>query len=156
MEENELLSEQNGFRSGRSCEDHVFTLNSIIRNNESLFASFIDLKKAFDFVDRDMLLYKLLLYKIDGKMYESIKSIYANTSACVTINGKSTSWFSCKSGVKQGDNCSPTLFSIFIDDLVREINDLGLGINVGEDKVSLLLYADDIVMVAYNERDMQL
>ena len=103
-----------------------------------------------------MLLYKLLLYKIDGKMYESIKSIYANTSACVTINGKSTSWFSCKSSVKQGDNCSPTLFSIFIDDLVREINDLGLGINVGEDKVSLLLYTDDIVMVAYNERDMQL
>ena len=157
LEDNELLSdEQNGFRSGRSCEDHVFTLNSIIRNNSTLFATFIDLKKAFDFVDRDMLLYKLLLYKIDGKMYESIKSIYTNTSACVTLNGKSTSWFSCKSGVKQGDNCSPTLFSIFIDDLVREINGLGLGINVGDDKVSLLLYADDIVMVAYNERDMQI
>ena len=38
---------------------------------------------------------------------------------------------------------------------MRELNDLGLGINVGEVKVSLLLYADDIVVVAYNEQDMQ-
>ena len=86
---NELLSdEQNGFRSGRSCEDQVYILNSIIRNNVSVFATCIDLKKAFDFIDRDMSLYKLLLYKIDGKIYESIKSIYANTSACLRLNVK--------------------------------------------------------------------
>ena len=96
-----------------------------------------------------------MLHKIDGKMYETIKSIYANTSACVRLNNKTTSWLNCNSGMKQGDNCSPTLFSIFIDDLVREINELGLGINVGDAKISLLLYADDIVMVAYNEQDMQ-
>ena len=71
------------------------------------------------------------------------------------MNGKTSSWFSCKSGVKQGDNCSPTLFSIFIDDLVKEINALGLGIKVGEEKLSLLLYADDIVLVAHNEQEMQ-
>ena len=63
----------------------MYTLNSIIRNNVSVFAIFIDLKKAFDFIDRDMLLYKLLLHNIDGKIYESIKSIYANTSACVRL-----------------------------------------------------------------------
>ena len=39
---------------------------------------------------------------------------------------------------------------------MREINALGLGINVGEAKLSILLYADDIVMVAYNEQDMQI
>ena len=92
LEENELLSdEQNGFRSGRSCEDHVFTLNSIIMNNPTVFATFIDLKKAFDFIDRNMLLYKLLLNNIDGKIYESIKTIYANTSACIRLNGKTSS-----------------------------------------------------------------
>ena len=96
-----------------------------------MFASFIDLKKAlkFDFVDRDMLLYKLLLNNIDGKLYNSIKSIYAETSYC-------------HSGVKQGDNCSPTLFSIFVDDLVLEVNALGLAITVDDIKISILLYAD--------------
>ena len=43
----------------------------------------------------------------------------------------------------------------FIDDLVKEINALGLGIKVGEEKLSMLLYADDIVLVAHNEQDMQ-
>ena len=102
--------EQNGFRPNRSCEDHIFSLNSILRNNTSVFATFIDLKKAFDFIDRDLLLYKLLLAKIDGKMYDSIKSIYISTTSCIRINGKLTDWFDCKTGVKQGDCLSPTIF----------------------------------------------
>lgn len=157
LEDNDLLAdEQNGFRRQRSCEDHVFTLNSIIRNNQNIIATFVDLKKAFDFVDRDMLLYKLLLKNIDGKLYNSVKSIYSLTSASIRINNTMTDWFTCYSGVKQGDNLSPTLFSIFINDLVQEINNLELGIDIHSKKLSLLLYADDIVMFATNENDMQL
>ena len=102
-----------------------------------------------------MLLYKLLLNNVDGKIYHSIKNIYAETSACISINNAKTDWFFCKSGVNQGDNCSPTLFSIFIDDLVKEINNLGLGISVGDTKVSALLYADDIAVISLTEQDMQ-
>jgi hypothetical protein len=102
LEEHDLLSEeQNGFLKNRSCEDHVFTLNSVIRNNPNVIASFIDLKKAFDFVDRDMLLYKLLLNNIDGKLYNSIKSLYVQTTASIRINNKMTDWFLSNSGVKQ-------------------------------------------------------
>ena len=53
---NVIADEQNGFRPNRSCEDHIFTLNSILWNKPSVFAMFIDLKKAFDFIDRDLLL----------------------------------------------------------------------------------------------------
>ena len=63
-----------------------------------------------------------------------------------------TDWFYCHSGVKRGDNCSPTLFSIFVDDFVREINDLGLGITVNDAKVSVLLYADDMCLLAIMNR----
>ena len=60
LEDNNLLAdEQNSFRSNRSCEDHIFVSNSLIRNK-----AFIDIRKAFDFIDRDMLLYKLLLNKV--------------------------------------------------------------------------------------------
>ena len=119
------------------------------------FATFIDLKKAFDFVNRDLLLYKLLLLNIDGKIYNFIKSIYSKTTASIRVNGTLTDWIGCRSGVRQGDNCSPTLFSIFIDDLVREINTLNLGIDIKSRRISILLYADDIVMLANNESDMQ-
>ena len=156
LEDNNILAdEQNGFRSGRSCEDHIFTLNSIIRNNQTVFTAFIDLKKCFDFIDSSMLLYKLLLNKIDGKVYNSIRNIYASTTSCVKINGKMTEWFDCASGVKQGCNLSPTLFSVFANDLVREVNDLDLGVSMGESRVSLLLYADDIALVANSEEDLQ-
>ena len=57
----------------------------------------------------------------------------------------------CRTGVKQGCNLSPTLFSIFANDLVAEVNDLDIGIKVGDRKLSLLLYADDIVLVAESE-----
>ena len=156
LENNDVLSdEQNGFRAERSCEDHVLTLSSIIRNKPSVFATFIDLKKAFDFADRDLLLYKLLLLNIDGMIYNSIKSIYSKTTASIRVNGTLTDWIDCRSGVRQGDNCSPTLFSIFIDDLVREIYTLNLGIDINSRKISILLYADDIVRLANNESDMQ-
>ena len=100
-------------------------------------------------------MHKLLLLNIDGKIYNSIKSIYSKTTASIRVNGTLTDWIDCISGVRQDDNCSPTLFSIFIDDLVREINTLNLGIDINSRKISILLYAGDIVMLANNESDMQ-
>lgn len=48
LEQNDILAdEQNGFRRNRSCEDHVFTLNSIVRNNDNVFTAYIDLRKCF-------------------------------------------------------------------------------------------------------------
>jgi retron-type reverse transcriptase len=64
-----LADEQNGFRRERSCEDHLFTLNSLVKNNENLYVVFIDLQMCFDFIDRDMTLYKLSLHNIDGKVF---------------------------------------------------------------------------------------
>ena len=156
MDENEILEDkQNGFRRNRSCEDHVFSLNGIIRNNTTVFTAFIDLRKCFDFIDIDMLLYKLLLNGIDGKIYTSIKNIYQHSTASVRVNNKLTDWFTCQTGVKQGDTASPTLFSIFANDLIKEVNDLDIGLELDGKKVSLLLYADDIVCIAKTEDDLQ-
>lgn len=70
LEDNNLLvDEQNGFRRERSCADHVFTLNSIIQNRKETFVAFIDLQKAFDTVDRDLLKFSLLNNGIDGDFY---------------------------------------------------------------------------------------
>lgn len=112
LEDNELLvDEQNGFRRQRSCLDHIFSLNSVIQNNNSTFVTFIDLQKAFDTVDRELLQYCLLTHGIDGNFYHSIKSLYSNTESCVRLNDKYTDWFRCSVGVRQGDNLSPTYYS---------------------------------------------
>ena len=161
LEDNSLfVDEQNGFRKGRSCQDHIFSLTSIIRNriHKKLptFCAFVDFEKAFDWVNRDLLLYKLLKANVDGKMYRAIKSIYSGTTSCVRINSYLTDSFVCSSGVRQGDNLSSTLFSVFINDLAQEINSLNVGINITDEiMVSLLLYADDIVLIAESEEKLQ-
>ena len=49
----------------------------------------------------------------------------------------------------------PTLFALFINDLVNDLNSLGYGIQVGTYKINVLLYADDIVILAENETILQ-
>ena len=119
-----MAEEQNGFRMGRSCEDHIFTVSTIIKNKLSsskcTFTCFIDMQKAFDSVDRDLLFHKLISYNITGKIFWAIKSMYVNIQSCLQLNEIFTDWFSVLNGVKQGDNLSPTLFALFINDLVNE------------------------------------
>ncbi len=81
------------------------------------------MQKAFDYVDRDMLFYKLLEYNIDGKIYKSIKALYNHPFSKVKVNRYTTSWFTTESGLRQGDSLSPTLFAIYINDLAKEINE---------------------------------
>ena len=137
MENNRLLAEeQNGFRKNRSCEDHVFSACTLIRdrlkNKQDTFGVFIDFQKAFDFVDRDVLLYKLISNGIDGKFYNSIKSILSDTTSCVKLNGILTDWFPVLSGVRQGDSSSPTIFAFYIDDLIEGLRTLDKGIKFND------------------------
>ena len=118
------------------------------------FTAFIDFKKTFDYVDRDLLLYRLLQYNIDGKVYNSIKSLYTNTASCVRLNGSCSPWFNVGDGVCQGDPLSATLFSLFIKELILEIKQTGIGVSIGNEKISLLAYPDDIVLLA-ETKDLQ-
>ena len=91
-----------------------------------------------------------------GKFYNAIKSMYSNPKSRVILNEFETEYFECPIGVKQGDCLSPTLFAIFINDLAEEIKLSKIGLDLDEDTfVNILLYADDIVLVAKCEEDLQ-
>ena len=102
------------------------------------------MKKAFDWIDRDLLNYKLLSVGINGKMYNSIKRLYQNTPSCIKLNSINTEWFNVKSCVRQGASLSPTLFNVYVNDLVNELNSLNMGIDINGRQICCLLYADDI------------
>ena len=109
LENNKLIvEEQNGFRKHRSCDDHIFTLATIINNRnligKNTFCAFIDMSKAFDRVNRNLLFHKLLKKKRNGKLYFAIKALYTNTLSAVRINNELTNWFVTDSGVRQCDN----------------------------------------------------
>ena len=81
--------------------------------------------------------------------------MYANVQSCVRNNGICTDFFEVNLGLKQGCLLSPLLFNFYINDLIDKLKILDLGVNINSEKLNILLYADDIVVLAENERDMQ-
>ena len=154
-----LVDEQNGFRKDRSCQDHIYSLYSLIHNRKmhkiDTYTCFVDCRKAFDTVNRDCLWFKLMALGINGKFLQSIQSLYMNVSCSVRINEYLTDFFPVKQGVKQGCGLSPTLFAIYANDLAAEINALNCGIKYENNEISLLMYADDIVLIAGTAADLQ-
>ena len=67
-----------------------FSLTTIVQNRlyqgKDTFVAFIDFTKAFDSVDRNLLLSKLLDYNINGNIYFAIKKLYSETENCIRIN----------------------------------------------------------------------
>jgi hypothetical protein len=155
-EANDILSEaQAGFRKGRSTVDHIFTLNALIEKqfsrNMKLYVAFIDFRKAYDMVNRNILYTVLFRAGIKGKMLELIKAIYNTVKACVKGSNGTTEYFDCLQGLKQGCTLSPILFSILINELANDIINNGrhgMSLGAAEIDLFLLLFADDLTLLA--------
>lgn len=154
-----IVDAQNGFRKNRSTIDHISSLTNIIETRKkikrSTFCAFIDFRKAYGYINRSRLWQHLQDIDVSTKMLTAIKSLYIDVSACVKVNNLTTDWFDVKSGLRQGCSLSPLLFNLYINDLALNINALGKGITLNDEKISLLMYADDIVLLAENECDLQ-
>ena len=157
VEENNVLGEeQAGYRCNRSPIEHIFTLYAMISKqlvkHKKLYVAFIDFKKAFDGITRAKLWIVLRKYGIDGKMLRALKSMYMSVKTKVRVNGSLyTDSIDCPRGLKQGEICSPIIFSLYINELTKEIVNKGIhGIQLSPDVVQILilLFADDVALIA--------
>ncbi|UYV78970.1 hypothetical protein LAZ67_17000525 [Cordylochernes scorpioides] len=164
MERKSILAEnQAGFRKGYSCQDHIFTLLSLIqmtlsRRRGKLYAFFIDLRKAFDTVPHHLLWKKLALNGLSCRFIKLIKNYYTQMTATVRWRGSFTEAIKIQAGVLQGEPLSPYLFILFLNDLVHLFDESELpGINLENyGTIHLLLYADDIVILGESKINLQL
>ena len=169
LNSNDLLSDtQNGFRAGRSCIDHIYSLVTILRNRKlqckETFLCFVDFRRAFDSVNH-VLLFNVLSteFGIVGNMYKSLLSLYSNPVTRVILTSEKSSmqtdYFDCPLGVKQGDILSPTLFSMFVNSLTVDLKNSNIGVSLdlpsGSIIVNHLIYADDLVCIADSASDLQ-
>lgn len=158
IDTNHLLKEyQAGFRPGYSTVDHVFVLTSIVESfllrNKKLYAFFVDFRAAFDSVNRKALFYKLFGMGMSLKFGRVIESLYANTKAAVWNGEELSEWFRSGSGVRQGCALSPSLFALFIEDMVDLLPG---GVEHAGVLIKALLFADDVVLLAYSPQSLQL
>ena len=130
MSDNNLWNpNQNGFMKKCRTEDNIFILHTLFQKyikikKQKLHVAFIDLKKFFDTINRDMLRYKLIKHGITGNTYNVLKAAYTNTMYAVRTKDRPLSnFFKSEIGVKQGCNLSPTLSNIFQNDLANCFNE---------------------------------
>lgn len=169
-----LGMEQAGFRKGHSTVDHIFALHSLIdlytSAGKRLHCCFVDYRKAFDSVDRVELWKKLINNNVTGKIFNVIRNIYKHAKSCVKVGNNLSDFFFCNVGVRQGENLSPLLFAIFLNDLNEFLSTRYSGLEFFNScleesreskllvfiKLYTLLYADDTILFSESADQLQL
>ena len=133
---------------------------------KKLFCIFIDFEKAFDKVWREGLWHKLILNNIKGKVYNIIYNMYQGIKSRVSFEGNNSIFFPCNNGLRQGENLSPFLFLLYLNDIEQFFidNDVAQLTKITEDiaeklnifiRLFILLYADDTILLAESAENLQ-
>ena len=111
---NELFSDsQYGFRPNHSTEQATFKLTDIIISAMNNNGIFLDLSKAFDTIDHDIMLIKLEHYGIDGIHLQLLQNYLTNRKQYVKLNEVNSNLLPINTGVPQGSILGPLLFIIY-------------------------------------------
>ena len=98
----------------------------------------------------------MLKMGMSTKFVRLIRDMYSKTRACIQLDGGISNTFESTVGLKQGCNLSPTLFNIFVNDLISYINSAKVEApHLGDLQVSCLLYADDLVLLSETKEGLQ-
>ena len=118
---------------------------------------FVDLKKAFDSVNRLKLMVKLKESGIGNLAYNVIKNMYTQSKAklSVKIGNELSEPFKSKVGLYQGEILSPLLFNLYINDLTQIIYNKNEPAELDNCPINCLMYADDIVLISKSQEGLQ-
>ena len=151
--------EQAGFRKGYSTMDHIHVMNQMIEKSQEynlpLYIAWVDYEKAFDSVQHEDLFQALWNQGIRGKPFRTLRLIYQEATARVKLENTGEK-FNIMKGVRQGDPLSPKLFSAILEDVCRRCDwPETAGINVDGERLSVLRFADDLVLICSTPDDLQ-
>jgi hypothetical protein len=162
MSETLLLEEQSVLRTGRSCINSVFVIKQTIEKrrefNSETHMAFLDIEKAFDRVDRNMLRQVLNGSGFPHHLIKTTENLYNNTSIQINTGKEILEKSIINQGLGQGCDLSPALFNIYIDDLFRKWKlqvDPGIILKANVAFNNLLLAGDQLIIQDSEEKLQQ-
>ena len=100
-------------------------INKFLSDGKKLYCAFVDYEKAFHTVWRKGFWFKLLNQGIKGRCFKVIVNMYDGIKSIVEKDGKLSEIVPCNMGVRQGENLSPLLFPVFLNDLQSSFSSFG-------------------------------
>ena len=169
LQKNGILSPyQAAYRKKKSTADQILIIHELFleyrfnkvgprggKIRKVLYLCFLDFRKAFDTVPRHILFYKLHKLGITRKLLRVIQNLFSSNPANVLIDGFLSPDFVINRGVLQGSKLGPILFNIFINDLLNELQNTGIGAFIGPIHIPALGFADDIVLISDDPEKLQ-
>lgn len=156
---NTISDKQNAFRVIRRKEDNLFVFRTMVDkfriNKQFLYILFVDFKKAFDRVIRQHLWQRMEHMGLFGRNVDVIKEIYNRTKTKIKLSQQLSEYIGSVLGVRQGDPLSPMLFTIFINEFEKFMEENGVGLEMAGMLLSCLLFADDILLFADSAEKLQ-
>ena len=142
---------QFGFKRKLSTKMAVQVLvevgNKFCNKGGSLFCGFVDIKKAFDRVQYKDIWNKMETLKVGKNIINMVKEQYKNQTKRVIWENEVSEQFKVEMGVMQGSSLSPCLFALVLDDVIEEIQSLGIGCRFQNKMLNIIVYADDILVL---------
>jgi len=141
--------------------DNIYALNYLInrqieKKGGKLMAMFVDLRAAFDSVNRDSLVDAMRERGVRERLVRGVERILRETKCRVKVGGKEGNCFWMARGVRQGCPLSLLLFNILLADLEEEMGKVRWGgVKLDGKRVYTLAYADDMVLLAEGEEEMK-
>jgi hypothetical protein len=154
---NLIYKHQYGFQRNKSTEHNLIQVTNFIGQaiNEGKWriGIFLDLKKAFDTVQHNILLKKLRKYGVNGTAFDWFKSYLSERLQCVDVNGSLSDYKSILMSVLQGSSLGPILFLCFINDIYHCTN---LNMYLFADDTNALAKGDDLPsLIDYVNTELQ-
>ena len=119
------------------------TISYYTRSDSSVYCVLLDATKAFDRIIYVKLFQKLIDRKLPAIVLRFLVNLYSEQAMCVQWDSNKSELFNVHNGVKQGAIFSPTLFCVYIDDLLNRLNNSDLGY-IGSIYAGSMAYADDL------------
>ena len=153
-----IADEQGGFRRSRGTPDQIFIFREILASRKerglATYATYVDARKAYDTVWREQAYVRIHDSGVQGKLWRQLQAMHNGLSRRVKHPLGLTEPFPVERGVAQGAVESPWVYSNFINDLAEELRRGGFGVMMAGVRVGLLMYADDIVLLAGSQAEL--